>query len=544
MNRRPLRTTRRNLILSAGGASAGLALTPLERHIAVAAASTAQEAAKGGTITFAYLEKPTSLDASIWSGDSDNQISRQIFDSLIYSPEAGVFVPWLAESWESAENGLTYTFKLREDVTFHDGTPFNAEAVKYTFDRMRDPESRSLQTGYLGPYESTEVVDDYTVAIHLTDPFGPLLANLSHSATAPISPTAADAAGSEFAQQPVGTGPFMFERWEGNDLHLVRNPDYDWVPEGMSHTGPAYLERIIYKEVAEPATRMTVLQTGEANFTHFPVLDEVASMEEQGFQVIRADTPGFCWCIPLNVEYPPTDDLLVRQAIIHGTDRATVVELVKANLANVAYGPLAQPTLGYDPTVQEYYPYDPEKAAALLDEAGWILGEDGIRQKDGQPLTLEMIMFEGGDNKPASELVQAMLSQLGLNATLDVTAYDAFADHVSTGEFNLSQMNWTALDPDLVVYNMLHSDQVDEEGQFNRSRYSDPHMDELIAQGQQTSDVEERKAIYSEIQKITMDEALILPLWDESWVYLAPPGVQGLRFDQLASPLFYEVWVE
>jgi peptide/nickel transport system substrate-binding protein len=155
-----------------------------------------------------------------------------------------------------------------------------------------------------------------------------------------------------------------------------------------------------------------------------------------------------------------------------------------------------------------------------------------------------MIMFEGGDNKPASELVQAMLSQLGLNATLDVTAYDAFADHVSTGEFNLSQMNWTALDPDLVVYNMLHSNQVDEEGQFNRSRYSDPHMDELIAQGQQTSDVEERKAIYSEIQKITMDEALILPLWDESWVYLAPAAVQGLRFDQLASPLFYEVWVE
>ena len=126
MNRRPPRTTRRNLIMGAGGASAGLALTSLERHFTVAAPGAAQEAVKGGTITFAYLERPTSLDASIWSGDSDNQISRQIFDSLIYSPEAGVFVPWLAESWEIAEDGLTYTFKLREDVTFHDGTPFNA----------------------------------------------------------------------------------------------------------------------------------------------------------------------------------------------------------------------------------------------------------------------------------------------------------------------------------------------------------------------------------------------------------------------------------
>src|SRR5215212_2729453 len=200
MNRKPLRTTRRNLILSAGGASAGLALAPLGRHVAEAASSTAQDAAKGGAITFAYIEKPVSLDATIWSGDSDNQISRQIFDSLVYSPEPGVSVPWLAESWEISDDGLIYTFKLREDVTFHDGTSFNAEAVKYTFDRMLDPESRSLQTGYLGPYESTEVVDDFTVAIHLTDPFGPLLANLSHSATAPISPTAADAAGSEFAQ--------------------------------------------------------------------------------------------------------------------------------------------------------------------------------------------------------------------------------------------------------------------------------------------------------------------------------------------------------
>ena len=243
------------------------------------------------------------------------------------------------------------------------------------------------------------------------------------------------------------------------------------------------------------------------------------------------------------MEYPPTDDLKVRQAIIQGTDRATVVQLVKADLANVAYGPLARPTLGYDPAVESYYPYDPDKAGALLDEAGWVAGADGVRQKDGQPLTLEMIMFEGGDNKTAAELVQAMMAKLGFNATLDVTAYDAFADHVSTGDFNLSQMNWTAIDPDLVVYDMLHSNQVDGEGQFNRSRFKDPHMDELIAQGQQTTDVEERKAIYAEIQKITMDQALILPLWDESWVTLAAPAVQGLRFDQLASPLFYNVWV-
>ena len=127
----------------------------------------------------------------------------------------GSIRPLAGQSWEISDDGLVYTFTLRDDVTFHDGTPFNAEAVKYTFDRMRDPESRSLQTGYLGPYDKTEVIDDFTVAIHLTAPFGPLMANLSHSATAPISPTAAEQAGSEFAQQPVGTGPFKFEKWDG-----------------------------------------------------------------------------------------------------------------------------------------------------------------------------------------------------------------------------------------------------------------------------------------------------------------------------------------
>src|SRR5262245_39191965 len=267
MNTRPLRTTRRNLMLGAGGASASLALLPLERHLGIASASAAQDESKAGTITFAYILKPVSLDATIWSGDSDNQISRQMCDSLVYSPEPGKSVPWLAKSWEISDDGLVYTFKLRDDVTFQDGTPFNAAAVKYTFDRMRDPASKSLQTGYLGPYDKTEAIDDHTVAIHLTAPFGPLMANLSHSATAPISPTAADKLGSDFAQQPVGTGPFKFDKWEGNDLYLVRNDDYNWPPDGMDHTGPAYLDGIVYKEVAEPATRMTVLQAGEANVT-------------------------------------------------------------------------------------------------------------------------------------------------------------------------------------------------------------------------------------------------------------------------------------
>jgi peptide/nickel transport system substrate-binding protein len=289
------------------------------------AAPSAQETERGGTLTWAFILKPRSLDPNVWTGRSDNDVMRQIFDSLVWSPAPGEYIPGLAESWEISPDGLVYTFKLREDVIFHDGTPLNAEAVKFTYDRMVNPETRSLRVGDLGPYDRTEVIDEFTFAIHLTEPFAPLMANLSSLPLVPISPAAVEKFGDQFAQNPVGTGPYMFEKWEGNDLHLIRNPNYNWAPAMMDHQGAGYLERIVVKEVAEPATRMVALQTEEANITHYPVLEEVASFQEDGFTVHRVDTPGFAKCMPINIQRGPTDDLRVRQAILYGIDRALIV---------------------------------------------------------------------------------------------------------------------------------------------------------------------------------------------------------------------------
>ncbi len=510
-----------------------------------AAVGRAQDEERGGTLTWAFIQKPRSLDPNVWTGRSDNDVMRQIFDSLVYSPAPGEYMPWLAESWEISDDGTVYTFKLREDVTFHDGTPLNAEAVKATYDRMLDPETRSLQVGNLGPYESSEVIDDYTVAINLTEPFAPLMANLSSTQLAPASPAAFAEFGEQYAQSPVGTGPFMFDRWEGNDLHLVKNPNYNWAPEGMDHQGPAYLDEIVIREVAEPATRMVTLQTGEANVTHYPVFDEIASYEEQGFQVFRADTPGFVKSMPINIELAPTDDLRVRQAILHGINRQQVIDLIQAGYANVANGPLTRPSFGYDAAVEEMYPYDPERAAALLEEAGWVDSNgDGIREKDGQNLSVQLIMFDSGPNKAMAELIQAMFTELGFEASLDVTAYDAFASRITEGTYNLAEMNWTALDPHLVIFNMFHSGEVTGGGQFNRTRIQDPALDELIERGRTATDPAEREEVYAEIQRYVMDNALILPIWDNAWITLTAPNVQGLRFDLEGRPLLYNVWVE
>ena len=156
---------------------------------------------------------------------------RQIYDTLIWSPEPGVFTAGLATAWEMSEDALTYTFTLRDDVTFHDGTPFNAEAVKFMFDRIKNPASKSLNIGAIGPFESAEVLDEYTVAITLSTAWGAFLTNVSEPHLSPVSPKAVAELGDGVANNPVGTGPYMFERWRGNDLHLVRNPSYAWGPE-------------------------------------------------------------------------------------------------------------------------------------------------------------------------------------------------------------------------------------------------------------------------------------------------------------------------
>jgi peptide/nickel transport system substrate-binding protein len=166
----------------------------------------------GGTVSFGYISKPRSLDPNVWTGTSDNMVIRQIFDPLIWSPRPGFFVPGLAAAWQISRDGLTYTFILRQDVRFHDGTPLNAAAVKFMFDRIADPATRSLQRPAIGPFDRAEVVNEYTVAVHLKEPFAPLLANLAGSALSPGSPTAIQRLRADYALAPVGAGPFRFEK--------------------------------------------------------------------------------------------------------------------------------------------------------------------------------------------------------------------------------------------------------------------------------------------------------------------------------------------
>jgi peptide/nickel transport system substrate-binding protein len=526
------------------GAGAALATSALStRHLA-SARRLQDTPVQGGNLLFVHQQIPASMDANVWTGTNVARIMRQIYDPLVWQPEGGVFVPGLAESWEVSDDGLSYTFHLRQDVIFHDGTPFNAEAVKATYDRMVDPESLSLQVSRLGPYDRTEVVDDYTVQVFLTEPFVVFLSNVSEVALAPASPTAVAELGDDYAMNPVATGPFRVQGWpDDTTLIIERNPDYAWAPDFIQNKGQAYLDTITYRFVEEPATRIIALETGEADIIDAPPAEDLLSlMENPNFQVDSFVVPGMPEICNINTQRGPTQDLAVRQAMIHGVDRDALALVLFDGGYPAAYGPLTSGSWAYWDGVEAMYPYDLERAAQLLDEAGWVMGDSGIREKDGEPLTVRAVTTAGGYPQTVAEFIQGSLAELGFDYIVEAMEYEATARRYADNDYEVARLFYALIDPHDAFFLAYHSSQITGGGQFNRSRVEDPAIDELIEQGVAEANTEARMAIYQELQQIIMDQALMIPTFETVLAHALQPHVHGFTADLLGRPYMIDVW--
>ena len=221
----------------------------------------------GGTLKWGFGGGIATLDPHVSSSRYDYQVESHLFDQLVIRDQSGNPTPSLATKWEISTDGLEYTFSLKSGVKFHDGTAFNAASVKYNFDRMVNPDTKSEQAIYnLGPYDHTEVVDDATAKVGLKSVFAPLLIGLAEYTMGMVSTDAAEKAGKDFGQSPVGTGPFKFKEWIQNDhVTIVKNPDYNWAPAIFSHNGPPYLDALVYQLIKEEATRTAALQSGQVD---------------------------------------------------------------------------------------------------------------------------------------------------------------------------------------------------------------------------------------------------------------------------------------
>jgi len=532
--------------LAAGGAVSAFPATPgLFEGSAAVAIRQDETPQTGGTVTLGYIDEPPTMDPRVSGSAKATNLLVNVFDTLIaLDPETGELVPGLASSWESSADAMSYTFVLRNDVTFHDGTPFNAAAVKYTFDSIMDPELKSLTAiGYLGPYESTEVIDDYTVTVHFSTPYAAFPNTVSTTPLAPVSPTAAEAMGpTEFGRAPVGTGPFKFAGWEQQvSITLERNPDYNW-PIGLyQHTGPAYIDALTVQFIPEAATLTGSVESGQLTIADgIPPQDIEQFQNNPDFQVLLPPIPGSPQILPLNAAKFPTDDLAVRQAINYAVDTETIVDTLFFGTLKPAQGPLAASTWSYNPGVESYFPYDPDTASQLLADAGWTSGSGGVLEKDGQPLELEYITTSGqaGD---VAELVQAYLTQVGFKVNLQILEYAATAELMLQGAHNIARIGYTGTDP-IALSTLYHSRNIAGTN-FNRTMKPDPTLDQMLDAAAAETDRDKRLQMYHDIQVYIMDQALIIPLWDQVIFWGADAKLKGLHPMSLGQIPFYDSWL-
>lgn len=507
---------------------------------------TATPAPKGGKITYGLTLVVSAIDPHQGLSSELGIFLTSVYDPLVWQTQEGKFVPGLAERWEVPPDGKVYTFYLRKGVKFHDGTPFNAEAVKFSFDRIVDPNLKSQKAiNMLGAYDHTEVVDEYTARVYLKEPYAPFLDSVSQVYLAMVSPTAVQKWGADYRDHQVGTGPFMIKEYVAKDhITLVKNPDYNWAPEFMEHQGPAYLDEITFRFYPDAATRAPALEAGEADVMgEVPPQDATRLQASGKFVLLPTRIPGQSLQFFLNTEKFPTDDVRVRQAMLYAVDREAIVNAVFRAFSPVAWGPLSAATPFYSKAVEGMYAYDLNKAKALLAEAGFRdTNGDGIVEKDGRPAEVEMLLMSWGNVPEVGQMIQAMLRQIGINAKTQVLTYPAAVQAAREGQHNMIPQAVSASDPD-ILRTFFHSRNI--AAGLNWSKFGDADLDQWLDDAVRTSDPVRRAQLYEKIQKKIMDEALIIPIRDYVNLNVASVRVKGLRYSlQGWFPWLYDVYVE
>jgi len=484
-------------------------------------------------IVYGLTLTPSGIDPHIHASSELGIPLRSVYDTLVYQdPEKGEFVPGLAESWEVSPDGLTYTFSLRQDVTFHDGTAFNAEAVRVNFERILDPATNSLKAAQLlGPVQEVRVDSEYSVTIILSAPFVPLLDGLSQPYIGMASPKALGEYDVEIYQfHQVGTGPYRFVEYVVNDrLVLERNVDYNWGPSVVVNPGVPEVDRIVFRFFTDPASRALALQSGDAQIMgELLPTDARRLLEEESIQLVSVAIPGQPLQFLFNTTQMPTSSLEVRQALLLATDRQAIVQSVFQGYSPVAQGPLSSTTLHYDPAVEGRYAYNPVQAEALFNSTGWIDSDgDGWRDDAEVPLEIVLVVPPWGLAPEVAQLIESQWeSVLKVQVRLkQVASFPMLSDEANNGEYNAISLNFAGLDP-IVLNSFFLSD-----GMRNWSRYADPELDSWLLSSQAEMDPTARAGLYRLIQERIMEQALVLPIREYVNLNGVRPEVHGLHYD-------------
>ncbi|OAB47556.1 ABC transporter substrate-binding protein [Paenibacillus antarcticus] len=501
------------------------------------------KSSQGGELSYALATSPDTLDPHRSGLAVSVRVIRTLYDSLVVQLPDHTIGPWLATEWTVSPDAKSYTFKLRQDVKFQDGTPFNAEAVKYNFDRIINPETKAANAqALLHPYKSSEVIDEYTVKLNLETPSQAFLGNLTQALLGLVSPTAAKKDGEQFGKNPVGTGPFKFVKWDENaEIVVERNDDYKWAPAIVDNKGAAYLDKITFKIIPEEATRIGSVQSGQVHAAETVPPQNVASIKgDSNFQLLQVNTVGLPYTLFFNQRRAPWNDPKARQAVQLAVDVDSIVKTLYLGTYERAWSPLSPGILGYNESLENSIKPDVDKANQLLDELGWARGADGIREKDGKKLTIQYV--DGSPNREKrndiAAIVQQQLKPLGIDVKVEITKDVQTVVYIN-GDYDLYGNNQVNSDPN-GLYWFYHTS-APNAAKLSISGSADPELDKLLEQGLVESDQGKRIAIYKTIQKNIIDKALILPIYVFPYTVAASNAVKDVKFDTLGYPLFNDV---
>ena len=500
----------------------------------------------GGTLTYLEHQTYTNLYPPQAGFYPNGGIVNNITARLTWqNPETLEIEPWIATEWTVNEDATEYTFELRDDATFSDGTPIDAAAVAKNFDTygLGNPDLGLTVSEAINNYESSEVVDDDTVTFRFSAPAPGFLQATSTINSGLLSPDTLDLSLEEFgagnATEIVGSGPFVItDEKLGTELTFEAREDYDWAPPSFAHQGRAYLDAIHLIVAPEDSVRIGSLLAGQADYIRYVQAFDEARVESAGFELHAPQTRGVNNSIGLRFTNPLLSDVRVRQALVAGVDAQEVVDTIFTANYPKATSALSSTALGYKDE-SSFYEYDPEKAEELLDEAGWEPGSDGIREKDGERLSLTVYEAKPQPlSKQTLELVAQQLKRIGVE--LNVKSADAgtyaedIQDPLKTPLYH-SMVGRADLD---VIKSQYHTQ--------NRDTLlsDDAELDRLLEVVASEPDPAKRVEASQEVQDYLAEQAYVIPLFEEPQVYGTAPYVHGVEYESVGRPLFYDVWLD
>ena len=437
-----------------------------------------------------------------------NKATTLIFDRLVSQAADLSFHPWLAESWEEAADGMSWTFKLKQGVTFHNGEPFNAETVKAWLEAFKASENAYMTEAVA----EVQVVDDHTVTFVMSRPEPNLLYNLSSSYMSVIEPKSFAALGDNYGVTEVyGTGPFKLESFAiGQETVLVRNDDYTWGAPLAKNQGPAKIARLTFREIAEDSTAFLELKTGGVDMLLGVPADLMGEVTKEANLAVLTMPGQDVYYMPINVTKPPFDDIKVREAAAKAINQEEILASVFGGVGAVAHTFLISALPESKVSDAAQIKYDPARANAALDEAGWAMGPDGVRVKDGQPLKVTLWTQSDSVFRRLTEVVQAQLKAVGIEA--EITTFDSsmIRDQYKTGEQQLAVRSYNWDNADIVDW-FFGGDRL---GYPNVSMFNDPKAEELRAAAMTGArNMDERVANFTAYHEYVLTQFPMAPIY-------------------------------